>query len=365
MEFGALYRRMRKRESLIVNSFAFAGLGLGVALFVVLVAVAVYVFNQSLWWLAFATLVLMVGGRVFAGLLGGWIGDSVGYDFAHKKLVARMAGRTSASATSSRVARRATAHGTRSRRPPTPRRAPDSRRMNYVEITAAVPTADAERASEILRAHTGLDVSIDAPFTQADLESDAVLSTGGTALVRAYVADDDARPRARRGRARRLARRAASPAEIAHARRGRGGLGGVVEGATSTSSASATASSSCRRGARYDAQPDDVVLTLDPGMAFGTGQHETTRMCLEALERAVRPGMRVLDVGCGSGILAIAAAKLGAREVCAVDVDPNCVRVTRENAEANAVARIVRAGAGSAGDAWPFAIRRAAASTSS
>lgn len=88
MEFGALYRRMRKRESLIVNSFAFAGLGLGVLLFVVLVAVAVYVFNQSIWWLAFATLVLMVGGRVFAGILGGWIGDNVGYNYAHKKLVA-------------------------------------------------------------------------------------------------------------------------------------------------------------------------------------------------------------------------------------------------------------------------------------
>ena len=88
MEFGALYRRMRKRESLIVNSFAFAGLGLGVLLFIVLVAVAVYVFNQSLWWLAFATLVLMVGGRVFAGVLGGWIGDNIGYSYAHKKLVA-------------------------------------------------------------------------------------------------------------------------------------------------------------------------------------------------------------------------------------------------------------------------------------
>ncbi len=87
MEFGALYRRMRKRESLIVNSFAFAGLGLGVLLFIVLVAVAVYVFNQSLWMLAFATLVLMVGGRVFAGILGGWIGDSVGYNFAHRKLI--------------------------------------------------------------------------------------------------------------------------------------------------------------------------------------------------------------------------------------------------------------------------------------
>jgi hypothetical protein len=86
MEFGALYRRMRKRESLIVNSFAFAGLGLGVLLFIVLVAVAVYVFDQSLWMLAFATLVLLVGGRVFAGLLGGWLGDSIGYNYAHRKL---------------------------------------------------------------------------------------------------------------------------------------------------------------------------------------------------------------------------------------------------------------------------------------
>ena len=88
MEFGALYRRMRKRESLIVNSFAFAGLGLGVLLFIVLVAVAVYVFHQSFWWLGFATLVLMVGGRVFAGILGGWIGDNVGYSYAHRKLIA-------------------------------------------------------------------------------------------------------------------------------------------------------------------------------------------------------------------------------------------------------------------------------------
>ena len=87
MEFGALYRRMRKRESLIVNSFAFAGLGLGVLVFIVLVAVAVYGFNQSLWMLGFATLVLLVGGRVFAGILGGWIGDNVGYNYAHRKLI--------------------------------------------------------------------------------------------------------------------------------------------------------------------------------------------------------------------------------------------------------------------------------------
>jgi hypothetical protein len=86
-EFFALYRRMRKRESLIVNSFAFAGLALGLVLFVALVWLAVYRFEQNLWLLAAATGVFIVGGRVFAGLLGGWIGDQVGYDYAHRKLV--------------------------------------------------------------------------------------------------------------------------------------------------------------------------------------------------------------------------------------------------------------------------------------
>jgi hypothetical protein len=85
-EFFALYRRMRKRESLIVNSFAFAGLGIGLVLFIVLVGLAVYRYDQSLWMLAAATAVFIVGGRVFAGLLGGWIGDNVGYDYAQKRL---------------------------------------------------------------------------------------------------------------------------------------------------------------------------------------------------------------------------------------------------------------------------------------
>ncbi len=86
-ELFDLYRRMRKRESLIVNSFAFAGLGLGLLMFMALVALAVYRFDQSLWMLILATAVLIVGGRIFAGVLGGWIGDQIGFDYAHKKLV--------------------------------------------------------------------------------------------------------------------------------------------------------------------------------------------------------------------------------------------------------------------------------------
>jgi ribosomal protein L11 methyltransferase len=87
----------------------------------------------------------------------------------------------------------------------------------------------------------------------------------------------------------------------------------------------------------YDPRGGDVVIELDPGQAFGTGQHETTRLCLELLEGHVRPGTAVLDAGCGSGILAIAAAKHGAAEVVAIDVDPLCVRVASENVAANRV----------------------------
>lgn len=84
--------------------------------------------------------------------------------------------------------------------------------------------------------------------------------------------------------------------------------------------------------------PAAVNLILDPGMAFGTGSHPTTRLCLEWLERSVTPGCSVLDYGCGSGILAIAAARLGAGPVAGVDIDPQAVEAARSNAERNGVA---------------------------
>ena len=83
--------------------------------------------------------------------------------------------------------------------------------------------------------------------------------------------------------------------------------------------------------------PDAIVLVLDPGMAFGTGSHPTTRLCLEWLERNVTDGASLLDYGCGSGILAIAAARLGAREVLGVDIDPQAVSAAQCNAERNEV----------------------------
>lgn len=84
-------------------------------------------------------------------------------------------------------------------------------------------------------------------------------------------------------------------------------------------------------------EANDIVLTLDPGMAFGTGLHPTTQMCLQVLEQWVRPGQCVLDVGTGSGILAIAAAKLGAAHVLAVDTDELAVRTAVENGSGNDV----------------------------
>jgi ribosomal protein L11 methyltransferase len=99
---------------------------------------------------------------------------------------------------------------------------------------------------------------------------------------------------------------------------------------------------------RHHRADDEVVIDLDPGMAFGTGLHPTTRLCLEALEaRADRgPLGRALDVGCGSGILSIAAVKLGATRAVGVDIDPIAIEATVANARHNRVGKRVRASQG-------------------
>ena len=86
-----------------------------------------------------------------------------------------------------------------------------------------------------------------------------------------------------------------------------------------------------------EAKADDMPLIIEPGMAFGTGQHETTQLCLLAMEELVQPGMAVLDVGTGSGILSIAAARLGAERIMGVDNDPVAIDVAQANAALNGV----------------------------
>ncbi len=94
-------------------------------------------------------------------------------------------------------------------------------------------------------------------------------------------------------------------------------------------------------------EPEVIPIRIDPGLAFGTGTHPTTRLCLLALERHLEPGASVLDLGTGTGILSIAAAKLGAGPVLAVDIDPEAVRVARENVAANGLVEQIQVEQGS------------------
>ncbi len=95
---------------------------------------------------------------------------------------------------------------------------------------------------------------------------------------------------------------------------------------------------------KYDAKSDEVTIKMDPGMAFGTGTHETTRLCAAMIEKHIQANDYVLDVGTGSGILSLFAIKLGARQANGYDIDPVAVRVARDNAEVNGVAEKFSAG---------------------
>ncbi len=93
----------------------------------------------------------------------------------------------------------------------------------------------------------------------------------------------------------------------------------------------------------YTPMANDIVIKLDPGMAFGTGTHETTALCLEILEKYVKKGMIVIDIGCGSGILSIASCKLGAKRVLAIDKAENAVKIAKENIRRNGLDAYIQA----------------------
>ena len=94
-------------------------------------------------------------------------------------------------------------------------------------------------------------------------------------------------------------------------------------------------------------KPDDIVIELDPGIAFGTGYHPTTDTCMQAMEQHITPGMAVLDLGTGSGILTITAMKLGAGKVTALDIDSQAVSAARRNFKRTGISKQVKLGKGS------------------
>jgi len=207
----------------------------------------------------------------------------------------------------------------------------------WTEISVEVDARDAELVAEVLAQRCPrVAVEYRGPFPllepwTAELAPE---QKGQRALVRIYLHEDEAQPQARRslrlalrfiplsGPARwRPSRRLREERWQRHFRAKRIGRV-VVRPSWQTARARA----------------GEVVVEIDPGVAFGTGQHPTTAMCLQALGRLVMPGMRVLDVGTGTGILAIAAVKLGAAWALALDIDPQAVRVAMDNAHRNGVA---------------------------
>ena len=213
-----------------------------------------------------------------------------------------------------------------------------------------------EQVSDILSRVCPGGVSVETPFETTDEGLGARPDTTRPAIVRGYVSGLD---RADARRAVEAARRALGHLQAF-------GLGDIGELQTRLVNEEDWADAwkehfpVLRVGQRiviqptwreHAARPDEVVIRLDPGMAFGTGLHPTTRLCLVALEEAAADGMLadadVLDVGSGSGILAIACGFLGARHIAAVDVDPLAVETTRRNASLNGLADRIEAAQGS------------------
>lgn len=209
----------------------------------------------------------------------------------------------------------------------------------WFELTAASPPELVETVSHILRRHVPAGVTIEAPIEPLGPERGFRTIDGAPVFVRAYVPSSElgavvvARIRDEFDRFPEVDLSARPIYEEDWKTSWREFFGVVRTGSRVTVAPT---------WATYDEAPGEVLVRIDPGQAFGTGHHETTRLCLAAMASVVDHGCRVLDVGTGSGILAIAAVKLGAAFVDACDIDPVAVDVARANVAANGVDGSVR-----------------------
>jgi len=210
--------------------------------------------------------------------------------------------------------------------------------MRWLELTVQTHPEAIESVSELLSQHTTGGVAIEEPIELFDEGQEYRVVTGKPVRVHAYLPIDGKEEEARQ--------------KIADGLWHFSSLGSHFVGELTTRTVNEEDWANAWKdyfhvthiGQRlvirpswreYTPKADEVVLTLDPGMAFGTGLHPTTRLCLEQVEQRVHAGMKVLDVGTGSGILAIAAAKLGAESVYAIDNSSVAVESTLANAEMN------------------------------
>ena len=217
--------------------------------------------------------------------------------------------------------------------------------MRWLELTVEAHPEAIESVSELLSQHTSGGVAIEEPIELFDEGQEYRVVTGKPVLMHAYLPIDGKEEEARQ--------------RIAEGLWHFSSLGSHFVGELTTRTVNEEDWANAWKdyfhvthiGQRlvirpswreYTPKPHEVMLTLDPGMAFGTGLHPTTRMCLEQVEQRVHAGMKVLDVGTGSGILAIAAAKLGAESVYAIDNSSVAVESTLANAEMNGLSERIQ-----------------------
>lgn len=221
--------------------------------------------------------------------------------------------------------------------------------MDWLEVAVAADDEAVEAVAEVLRAH-GHGVAIEEPFIQTRLDDPPLRDPSRRPVLKTYLPDDGSAPEARRQIEESLWHLgqlcAVEPPSIRRVAEEDWANAWKAFFPVLQVTSQIVVVPAWRR---YRRRPGEVTVRLEPGLAFGTGMHPTTRLCLLAAERLMRPGSRVLDVGTGSGILAIAAARLGARRVVALDIDPQAVAAARANVRRNRLGGVVEVVEGTLG----------------